>query len=123
MKPIRKKKKSNIKSTSDRLRLSVFCSNKFIYAQLIDDSLGKTIASSSSLKQKNGGNKEAAKKVGAEITIPKPFKILGICFFGTYNRLLDLLKRLIDEITDLPFLSYFKEILIDLRIESSLSMW
>lgn len=81
MKPIRKKKKSNIKSTSDRLRLSVFCSNKFIYAQLIDDSLGKTIASSSSLKQKNGGNKEAAKKVGAEIAASaKKSKISDVVF-------------------------------------------
>ncbi len=44
---IRKK----IQGTSERPRLSVYRSNKAIYAQLIDDSTGRTIVSASSLKE------------------------------------------------------------------------
>ena len=51
-----------------RLRLSVHRTNKGIYAQVIDDMKGVTLVSASSLdaelKLKNGGNIEAAKKVG-----------------------------------------------------------
>ena len=59
--------------TSERPRLSVFRSDKHIYAQLIDDHAGKTLASASSTladvrgEQKNGGNIAAAKKVGKAI--------------------------------------------------------
>ena len=67
MKPVRRQKKSKIKSTIDRLRLSVFCSNTATYAQVIDDASGKTIVNASSLKSKNGSNIESAKKVGTEI--------------------------------------------------------
>lgn len=55
---------------SGRVRLSVHKSSKHIYAQLIDDVQGKTLASASTLdkdlrsKVKNGGNVEAAKAVG-----------------------------------------------------------
>ena len=47
----------------------MFRSNKQIYAQIIDDTTGKTLLSSSSLvlKLENGGNVEAAKKVGEDI--------------------------------------------------------
>ena len=49
-------------------RLSVFRSNKYIYAQLIDDTKGATLAQASSLekaaKVKATGNVEAASKVG-----------------------------------------------------------
>jgi large subunit ribosomal protein L18 len=47
----------------------VFRSNANIYAQVIDDTAGKTLCSASSLELKleNGGNIEAAKKVGADI--------------------------------------------------------
>ena len=63
------------------MRLSVFCSNKFIYAQIIDDSEGKTLVSSSSLKFKNGGNKDAARKVGSEIAASaKKSKISDVVF-------------------------------------------
>jgi large subunit ribosomal protein L18 len=58
-----------VSGTPDCPRLNVFRSNKQIYAQVIDDVTGKTLASSSSalLKLENGGNIEAAKKVGADI--------------------------------------------------------
>ena len=57
----------------ERPRLSVFRSDKHIYAQLIDDFAGKTIASASSTltdvrgELKNGGNVVAAKRVGKAI--------------------------------------------------------
>ena len=59
--------------TAERPRLSVFRSDKHIYAQLIDDHAGKTLAAVSSVvgdvrgDLKNGGNVAAAKKVGAAI--------------------------------------------------------
>lgn len=50
-------------------RLVVFRSNKNIEAQIIDDVKGHTLVASSSvaLKLTNGGNKEGASKVGADI--------------------------------------------------------
>lgn len=48
-------------------RLVVFRSLKATYAQLIDDETGKTLASSSDLKEKGTSNVEKAKKVGEEI--------------------------------------------------------
>ena len=60
-----------IKKVSERNRLSVFKSNNHIYAQLIDDKNGKTIASSSSLeksiKEKKLNRKEIAETVGKDI--------------------------------------------------------
>jgi|SRR5215813_3896430 len=53
-----------------RARLSVFRSSKHIYAQVIDDAKGKTLAQASSLEKdmrtslKTGANIEAAKAVG-----------------------------------------------------------
>jgi len=56
-----------------RPRLSVFRSSKQIYAQVIDDERGHTIASASSLEKtmreslKTGATTEAAKRVGKEL--------------------------------------------------------
>ena len=55
----------------DRPRLSVHRSSKNIFAQLIDDAQGKTLAAASTLDKDLGfvgkNNKEAAARVGAEI--------------------------------------------------------
>ncbi len=61
--------RNKVSGTPERPRLSVYRSNKQIYAQIIDDIAGTTIVSASSLnlKLENGGNVEAAAKVGAEI--------------------------------------------------------
>ena len=60
--------RSKVVGTSTEPRLNVFRSNGNIFAQIIDDSCGKTLVSTSSidkeLKLENGGNVEAAKKVG-----------------------------------------------------------
>ena len=61
--------RKTISGTAMRPRLNVFRSNTQIYAQIINDETGTTLASSSSvqLKIKNGGNIEGAKLVGADI--------------------------------------------------------
>lgn len=62
--------RKKISGTNERPRLSVFRSAKHIYAQLIDDVKGVTIASASTLDKElasdigNGGNVESARKVG-----------------------------------------------------------
>ena len=64
---VRKKLK---KSSSDKMRLSVFRSAKHIYAQIIDDSSGITVASASTLEKSSSGlgsNISSASKVGSEI--------------------------------------------------------
>ena len=53
--------------TKERPRLSVFRSNKFIYAQIIDDVAGKTLAQASDIKLKKGTKTEHAKEVGKMI--------------------------------------------------------
>ena len=62
--------RKKISGTAARPRLNVFRSPKHIYAQLIDDVAGVTLASASSMEkgfEGFGGNKEAAKKVGMAI--------------------------------------------------------
>ncbi|MBB6734965.1 50S ribosomal protein L18 [Cohnella zeiphila] len=62
--------RKKISGTNERPRLSVFRSSKHIYAQLIDDIKGVTIASASTVDKElasqigNGGNVESARKVG-----------------------------------------------------------
>ena len=72
-----KRKKSirrRISGTTQRPRLSIFRSAGHMYAQIIDDTCGQTIASASTLskelkgKVKSAGNMEAAKKVGEMIS-------------------------------------------------------
>lgn len=59
----------NISGTAESPRLSVFRSNQHIYAQLIDDVAGVTIASASDLEQENqkGNKTENASAVGKAI--------------------------------------------------------
>ncbi|MCB0761953.1 MAG: 50S ribosomal protein L18 [Flavobacteriales bacterium] len=51
---VRRRIRKNIFGTSDIPRLSVFRSNKEIYAQIIDDTNGKTLAAAGSLGVKDG---------------------------------------------------------------------
>jgi large subunit ribosomal protein L18 len=63
---IRKK----ISGTAERPRLAVHFSNKNVYAQLIDDVAGKTLAATSTLDKSvgaTGANVKSAAKVGTEI--------------------------------------------------------
>lgn len=70
----RHRTRKTIFGSAERPRLSVFRSDKHIYAQLINDLDGKTLAAVASTsgelrgaELKNGGNVAAAKKVGAAI--------------------------------------------------------
>ncbi len=65
-----KRVRSKISGTAECPRLNVFRSTNNIYAQLIDDVKGVTLASASTLDKEidvYGGNKDAARKVGALI--------------------------------------------------------
>ncbi|HPS21269.1 MAG TPA: 50S ribosomal protein L18 [Candidatus Paceibacterota bacterium] len=64
---LKAKIKSRIHGTSDRPRLSVFRSNKFIYAQIIDDDTRKTIVQASDIKLTKGTKTERAKEVGKKV--------------------------------------------------------
>lgn len=60
-----KRVRKKVEGTSERPRLSVFRSNEHIYAQLIDDSTGRTLAAASSLGDKlKGAKKSTAEAVG-----------------------------------------------------------
>ena len=62
--------RAKISGTPERPRLNVFRSNANIYAQIIDDVNGVTLASASTLEKDfegAAGNAEAAKKVGLKI--------------------------------------------------------
>lgn len=57
-----------VHGTAVRPRLTVFRSSKHIYAQVIDDTEGRTIASASSARAAADGNKlDAAKAVGDQV--------------------------------------------------------
>ena len=60
--------RQNVNGTAEKPRLDVFRSNKQIYAQIIDDTTGRTLCSASSLDKEinlsNGSNVAAATEVG-----------------------------------------------------------
>jgi large subunit ribosomal protein L18 len=68
--------------TSERPRVRVYRSLKHIYAQIIDDSTGRTVAAASSLALKiPGGTVEAAKSVGKALAEQAKGKaITKVCF-------------------------------------------
>lgn len=99
--------RKKIVGTTSRPRLNVFRSLNNIYAQIIDDSVGNTIVSASSIdpllkdKIKNGGNKEAAKEVGkliAERAVDKGIKLVvfdrgGYIYHGRVKDLADAARE------------------------------
>ena len=63
--------RKNILGTAERPRLSVFRSARHIYAQVIDDTKGHTLASASSLDKAVAGDKEAKSKVDKATLVGK----------------------------------------------------
>ena len=61
--------RKRVYGTAESPRLSIFRSSKHVYAQVIDDATGKTLAAASSVADKleKGGNIEAAAAVGKSI--------------------------------------------------------
>ncbi len=104
-KAVRNKKHASVRlkisGTPDCPRLAVFRSAKHIYAQIIDDVAGHTLAAAStldaSLKENYGGNKEAAAAVGkiiAEKALEKGIKQVvfdrgGMIYHGRVKALAD----------------------------------
>ena len=90
--------------TPQRPRLSVFRSDKHIYAQIIDDHAGKTLAAVASTSAevrgaelKNGGNVAAARKVGQAIAAKaKAAGITAVCFDRGGRRYHGRIKALAD---------------------------
>jgi len=64
---LKTKIRTKINGTAECPRLSVFRSNKFIYAQVIDDNTGKTLTEASDIKMAKGTKIERAKEVGKMI--------------------------------------------------------
>ena len=95
------------RSANGRPRLSVFRSSKHIYAQVIDDRKGETLASASSIEKdmrgslKTGANIDAAKAVGkavAERAAAKGIKDVvfdrgGYMFHGRIKALADAARE------------------------------
>lgn len=75
--------RKNLKGTLAKPRLSVCKTNKHMYAQLIDDENGHTLASATSLskEEKERKSKEVAKKIGLKLAqIAKEKNINKIVF-------------------------------------------
>jgi large subunit ribosomal protein L18 len=68
---VHKRIRRKVSGTTARPRLAIYRSLNHIYAQVIDDEQGKTLASASTtekdLRGSTGGNIDAAKRVGREI--------------------------------------------------------
>ncbi len=76
-----KKIRRRVIGTASLPRLSVFRSNKYIYAQLVDDSKGVTLASASDKELKGKNKTEKAKEVGVSLAkVAKDKKISKVVF-------------------------------------------
>ena len=67
---IHKRIRRALRGTAERPRLAVFRSVAHIYAQVIDDTQGKTLVAASSVDKENkvsGGNVAAAKSIGKRV--------------------------------------------------------
>ena len=97
--------RAKLSGTEARPRLNVYRSNKHIYAQLIDDVNGVTLASASTLDKdltvEGTSNSEAAKKVGeliAKRAVEKGYKSVvfdrgGYLFHGRVKALADAARE------------------------------
>jgi large subunit ribosomal protein L18 len=78
---LKTKIRTKIFGTAKTPRLSVFRSNSFIYAQIIDDTNHTTIVSSSDLKLKKGTKVERSEIVGEEVSKKAIEKGIKSCVF------------------------------------------
>lgn len=95
---LKAKIRSKLNGTSACPRLSVFRSNKFIYAQVIDDSKGHTLASASDVKMTKGTKTERAKQVGKMIAdAAKTAKVSKVVFDRNGFKYTGRIKLVADE--------------------------
>jgi large subunit ribosomal protein L18 len=95
--------REKLSGTGERPRLNVYRSLNHIYAQVIDDQKGETLASASSMamKLKTGGNIAAAKEIGkavAERAVAKGVKRVvfdrgGYLYHGRVKALADAARE------------------------------
>lgn len=99
--------RTKITGTPERPRMNVYRSSKNIYVQIIDDLAGHTLVSASTQDPaisddiENGGNKEAARKVGeliAERALEKDIKQVvfdrgGYKYHGRIRELADTARK------------------------------
>ena len=93
--------REKLSGTTERPRLNVYRSLNHIYAQVIDDRQGVTLASASTVKMKNGGNVAAAKEIGkavAEAAVAKGIKRVvfdrgGYLYHGRVKALADAARE------------------------------
>ncbi|HUX28020.1 MAG TPA: 50S ribosomal protein L18 [Terracidiphilus sp.] len=95
--------RQKLAGTAERPRLNVYRSLNHIYAQVIDDQKGETLASASTLalKLKTGGNVAAAKEIGkviAERAVAKGVKRVvfdrgGFLYHGRVKALADAARE------------------------------
>ena len=97
----------HLAGTAERPRLAVFRSNKHIYAQVIDDTVGRTLAASSTMEKAVGANLkstsdiDAAKAVGSDVAkkaMEKGVKAVvfdrgGFLFHGRVKALADAARE------------------------------
>lgn len=84
--------RARIRATASRPRLSVHKSNKYIYAQIIDDVKGVTIASASGTKPVEVGREIAKKAVGKKIKLIV-FDRGGYIYHGKVKSLADAARE------------------------------
>ena len=95
---IKRKIRAKIAGTSAKPRLSVFRSNKFIYAQLIDDDARVTLVSASDAKEGTAAKAERARIVGEKIAKAAAAKgITSVVFDRNGFRYTGRVKLLADE--------------------------
>ena len=85
--------RKSVKGTSERPRLSVFRSNKQIYAQVINDIEGKTLASASSLGLEKMPKIQQAEKAKAAGVTAVVFDRNGYLYHGRVQALADAARK------------------------------
>lgn len=90
--------RARVSGSAERPRLSVFKSNQHIYAQIIDDVVGKTLAAASDFELKEKGTfSEKAKAVGSLIAKKaKDGKVEKVVFDRGGDRYHGIIKSLAD---------------------------
>jgi large subunit ribosomal protein L18 len=75
--------RGKVSGTAERPRLAVFRSNRGIFAQLVDDDAGRTLASASwlGLKSKSGNKTEQAAQVGKALAAAGGKAGISTCVF------------------------------------------
>lgn len=92
-----KRIRARVSGTPERPRLAVFRSNKFMYAQLIDDTKGVTLCQASDIKASKGTKTERAIEIGAALAASaKKNKITNVVFDRGGFRFTGRVKALAD---------------------------